>query len=649
MSTPTFGELLAKYMNRAGISDSELARTIGVQRQTIFRWKEGLVARPRVREDVLRCASKLRLTHVERDQLLLAAGFPPEILPAPAPAAEPVAVEPPTPITPAPIVPIPPAPAPAPLLSSADRPVTPLAQPRPVQSQWRWWSGLVALAGITLVVSWLLWPGALGPSLPRPTPATIHELPAAPPIATTPAVLLAQQVEPQAGTGVTDTATITATQPAEFWPRGAAGELLIVIAPFSDGQDPNATALAKRIQEALAAEIKASALTTVAVQVGPRALQDEVDARRVLSLTQATMVIWGGYDNSEVRAHWLVDESQQAQQQEFPFTSPSDRAVTITENVPKEMQLVAVYTLGRLFQNNGAYDKAEQAYRRVLALDPPNAELAALCNFYLGLLLARDKNSSQSVTNYDEGIRYYTNAYELDPQLYPALYNRGTLWLNRALQLTNTAEITSSLTQAISDYTALLEEPALRTRPKKPLDLADAYFNRGTAYYHRHQPSDPTHAVVDLTQTIALTPTNHVAWYQRAMAGIRAGQGLTWTVDLSVTLQLEPAYYRVYDAFCWGYALAQQPEQALPYCEIALQNEDRHKKEYSSHDAIGLVYAQLGRYSEASRSLESYLLWVKIYQQQKYELYRGPAVESWIATLKAQKNPFNPQLIAELR
>lgn len=74
----SFSELLAEYMNRTGISDSELARTLGVRRQTIFRWKEGMVERPRHREDVLLCASKLRLSPEERDGLLLAAGFSPE-------------------------------------------------------------------------------------------------------------------------------------------------------------------------------------------------------------------------------------------------------------------------------------------------------------------------------------------------------------------------------------------------------------------------------------------------------------------------------------------------------------------------------------------------------------------------------------------
>ena len=69
-------------MTRTGVSDAELARTIGVRRQTIFRWKEGLVAHPRSAEEVLRCAAKLRLTPEERDRLLLAAGFPPEAPPA---------------------------------------------------------------------------------------------------------------------------------------------------------------------------------------------------------------------------------------------------------------------------------------------------------------------------------------------------------------------------------------------------------------------------------------------------------------------------------------------------------------------------------------------------------------------------------------
>lgn len=90
----SFGELLSAYMARTGISDSELARHLGVSRQTVFRWKEGHTARPRVRDDILKIAARLRLLDAERDMLLLAAGMAPQNAPGPF-TAEPIASLPP--------------------------------------------------------------------------------------------------------------------------------------------------------------------------------------------------------------------------------------------------------------------------------------------------------------------------------------------------------------------------------------------------------------------------------------------------------------------------------------------------------------------------------------------------------------------------
>jgi len=74
----TFADLLSFYVRRSGITDSELARAIHVSRQTVFRWREGLISRPNNREDVLAISKKLRLSSEERDALLLSAGFRPE-------------------------------------------------------------------------------------------------------------------------------------------------------------------------------------------------------------------------------------------------------------------------------------------------------------------------------------------------------------------------------------------------------------------------------------------------------------------------------------------------------------------------------------------------------------------------------------------
>ncbi len=73
-----FAELLTEYMDRINIGNAELAGSIGVRRQTIFRWRQGIVKKPRHRDVVLQCAQALGLTREERDALLKAAGFPPE-------------------------------------------------------------------------------------------------------------------------------------------------------------------------------------------------------------------------------------------------------------------------------------------------------------------------------------------------------------------------------------------------------------------------------------------------------------------------------------------------------------------------------------------------------------------------------------------
>ncbi len=85
----SFSALLSEFVERVGIPDADLARRMGVSRQTVFRWREGATRAPRRREDILRLASLLRLNSGERDDLLLAAGFPPEaeapIRPTPSP------------------------------------------------------------------------------------------------------------------------------------------------------------------------------------------------------------------------------------------------------------------------------------------------------------------------------------------------------------------------------------------------------------------------------------------------------------------------------------------------------------------------------------------------------------------------------------
>jgi len=70
-----FGELLAQYRRRAGISQARLARMIHADHSTISRLESG--SRGPSRQMVLAIARALSLSNQERDKLLLSARYAP--------------------------------------------------------------------------------------------------------------------------------------------------------------------------------------------------------------------------------------------------------------------------------------------------------------------------------------------------------------------------------------------------------------------------------------------------------------------------------------------------------------------------------------------------------------------------------------------
>ncbi len=240
----TFSELLKRHTERTGISDAELARAVGVRRQTIFRWKEGTVARPRSRDDVLAVSLKLRLSPSETDELLLAAGFHPEgigpegIGPA---ATEPALIGGES------------------MQAAPVRDRLPDGFPSPDD-------GLNSNSAATSGLSRFRWLG-LGLST---------------------LLLLALLV------GI----WLSRRPPL---PVAAPGETLVIV-----GQFVNFSAgeigfnVAGRIAEPLRQEIESAGLSTVRVALWPDPIRSEAEAQATLARTAAWMVIWGEYDSGRV-------------------------------------------------------------------------------------------------------------------------------------------------------------------------------------------------------------------------------------------------------------------------------------------------------------------------------------------------------------
>jgi tetratricopeptide (TPR) repeat protein len=618
----SFGELLVLFTNRAGISDSELARAVGVQRQTIFRWKEGQTSRPRYREDVLRMADKLRLTAGERDELLLAAGFPPEevqkVLPAPAgPATQPQLL-------------VPPEGDMAIAAPTEDRhngagdehgsarapqlPTALPAQPAPVpDKQTRLFENPGLLLGVAAAVmlavalaGYLVLPLVFG-RRDAATPTAVPVVVSGP--ANTPAVPLA-----------------TATPIV-----AVAGEKLLLVAPFVGYTSEELRFnVAGRIEESLQREIRDSSLANVRVAVLPAPVTAQLQARSVLTDSKGSAIIWGEYDAGRVRAIVTVPGESETNWIN-PVDSPAKLSLVINEAVPNAARVLALISLGRLYRQEDDLPTALRAFEKALALKPEDPTTLASLHFYIGNLLPKVRGLEVEVLS--DAIEHFTQALALKPDWENLLYNRGTNYLGRGLL---SLDESADLDAAITDLDAVVK--------LQPMGV-DPVLNRGIAYYQRKGPGDLAAAVADFSRAISLAPKDYRGYYHRGLARIRDGGASGWSDDLLRAKSLNPRNPSIDNGLCWGHALDGEPAAALPHCEAAVAADPTG----SSFDGRAIVYSDLGRSADAVADLKQYLLWVQSEYPELYAKYHGPEAEGWIVALEADENPFTPEVRDELR
>lgn len=630
---PTFGELLNQYIARAGITDAELARSTGVQRQTIFRWKEGLTARPRYREDVLRIAAKLRLSPAERDALLLAGGFSPE---DPVAAAA-LLVTPGDDSTPRPRgegqgasqsasddhapgardegqgtsvdqamlspegamsvrLPVMVDAINASIATSQQR-IRLIERPQVMLSV-----AIALMLAVALAGTWLL------PTIFPPTPTA------------TPIVALSPTSAPTVA--LPPTATPIVAQP---------GEQLIVIAPFvgytSSDMQFN---VAGRIREAIEEELRRAELEEVRIVIWPEPITEPTQAEAVVNAAGAVLAIWGEYDAGRVRAGVTaptLDDTYWVN----PVDAPSALPLVINQEVPRDARIFALYALGSYFRSVEQPAKALAVFERALVQSPADAAMRATLHFYIGLLTPQLQGyTPQTLTR---AIEHYSAALSLQPTWENVRYNRGTTYLGRALL---SLDERADLDAAITDLDTVIER-----RPTR----IDPLVNRGIAYYQRNGDGDLERARADFDHVVALQPHDHRGYYHRALVEIRTGDVAGWQADLAQVQTLAPAYAPANNALCWGYGTAGEPETALPYCDAAVAADASG----ASLDSRAIALAQLGRYAEASADLHQYLDWVRSTYPALYSKYRGPQVEGWIELLERNENPFTPEVLQTLR
>ena len=691
----TFGELLSQYIERAGISDSELARSIGVRRQTLFRWKDGQIRRPRYRDDVLRCANRLRLTPDERDKLLTAAGFPPETPPAPAPDAPP---------------------APVPDDAPSDAPSSEEAEEtdkgtriRPSRKAWI----LGFAGGLAIIIGAVLATAMLSNSNDGNQTAIVAPTPAP-----TPAPTTAPTPLPTASPATTPPTASPTPAPEE-----GPDEDVVVIARFVNYIGGNTGFnVAGRIRSAIEEELEGGFLPSVRIETLDEDIRDEAEAQEVAARTNASIVIWGEYDSGRAQARFTVPapaDSMQDSQVELPIVNPSDLTATINTELPHHVRLLALLIFAHLYKSGEDAEQAREALTEALSPLPKESDTLATIYFRLGYLnqvheppdpsgalhyytlaLSQGSPSPSSYFNralvysalddLDEAISDYSESLFLDPRDPAVLHSRGVAYLNRK-KPGDAVRAVDDLSKAIAIDRSLLDsyyarglayyemgerfyEDALadilhvyELRPDDPessravcwlmtaaqqAESAIPYcddavrkgaegsrFSRGAAYLHLTGADAMSKAVTDFNAAIRADPTDVKAYMNRGRAYFKLGashydQAID---DFRRILTIDADHTGALNNLCWHLSLTNRPAEGLPYCDRAIAIDPNYGLAF---DSRGLAYALQGEYEKAALDFTKFLEWAGAQPGRVYEEYR-PTRERWLSILNAGENPFD--------
>ena len=616
----TFAELLTVYMDRTGIGDAELARRIPVSRPTLIRWKEGVTARPRYREDVVRCAEILRLTAEEADELLLAAGFSPEAVP-------------------------PPGEVPPPAEGAPKAGAAPRRAPRP-------WRLRAFGAALLLLIAVAVGAVAIGlrDTTFYPAAAEGESL-----IVTAPFVNYTSGAQ-----GFNVVGRLRAAIDAEFleagltavrtveWPREIDGEMAAVEA-------------SRRSNATLVIWGEYDSGRVIARFTGPGGGSER--AQQVVDLTSSPADLPTTINvglTGEVRHIALLTLGQlYLEQDEF------DRAKSVFVRAmdPPSSDAAALanlrFLLGRAYMGGelADLDEAIWLFTQVLNVQPQSVEVlnsravAFLDRGRAGdadlaiddLLRAASIKPDRAATSLNVAVAYLNRGAEGDadralasltaalaaqPGYAAAYVNRAGAYVARGAS--------GDLDHAFDDLEKALEIDA---------DLASAYLNRAIVYLARGAAGDLEVAVEELGRAITIDADSAAAHFNRGLVHSELGNWNASLADLRRAQELSPRQPDYNGALCLQLSVTGDPAGALPYCERAAESQP----EGLAGDGRGLANALLGRTDEAIAEFEAFLAWVEASPDDGCGPRYSPTRAAWVEALRAGDNPFDAATLHELR
>ena len=239
---------------------------------------------------------------------------------------------------------------------------------------------------------------------------------------------------------------------------------------------------------------------------------------------------------------------------------------TVSENSRQEenrrVEAAACYVRGSQFDSEGDYEEAIRNYTQAIEMNPQYLDA------YKDRAYLYHCNGE-----YDAAVHDYSKAIELDAQNSDLYCNRGIAFHNK-----------NELDLAISDY-----DQAISLSPK----TIDAYFGRGNAYFNQH---DYDQAIADYSRVIELNPQHAEGYERRGRAYIYDGNYQYAIKDLSKAIELDPQFTNAYFSRSRAYSDLDNYSEAIDdYTKVIELNPES----VTAYFSRGLAYQRKGNYHDA--------------------------------------------------
>jgi len=355
----------------------------------------------------------------------------------------------------------------------------------------------------------------LTPSItPSPTFTSTPTATLTPTVTPTPTATLTPTHTPTSTLTPTPTSTATPTHTPTITQTPQEG------APFAEGQVGVILADFERIDAAapdvvrnLELEFEAANIPFIRVR---HPLTDREQAKAILDLYDATIIMWGNVAEGGVRVYFEVDPGQNKK-----FYAINTIQVGAADLESFETYLfqgmdslyIVYFVQGQIAYFKKDYPLSESLFDESIARIPSDradALQAYAVYGYRGNARYYQQNLTGAIADFDEFIR-------INPNDAIAYYNRG-----------NARGDSGDLAGALADYDA-----ALLLDPDDPL----IYYNRGV---ERYRSGDMEGALADYNETIRLNPEARYAYTNRAFVRQNLGDWEGALADFDMAVQLDP-------------------------------------------------------------------------------------------------------------